>query len=1149
LNREVAVKLVHKAGLGTEGRSRLLLEAQMVAQLNHPNIVTIYDAGEMDDTPYIVMEYVGGHSLYEKRPESLPEIVEYGRQICAALEHAHNQGIVHRDLKPENVVVDPGNRLKLMDFGLAQSMSSRYTGEGVVMGTVFYLAPEQALGGGIDPRADLYSLGVILYELATGELPFIDDNPVAVISQHLHAPVVPPRARNAAIPPALDDLIVRLMSKEPRERPASAAEVRRGLEDPDILDLQAPLKRELSLLDRIIRGRLVGREQEVKEAISIWRQAAAGKGGQTLLISGEPGIGKTRLLREVMAHAEVSGGQAHLGSCYQETNTPYSAFGQIVRKALRRNAHRELPIPDPVMADLLVLTPGLRVDYPHISSNPPLDPQSEQGRLFENVVTFLKLLSEHLPILIAVDDLHWADSGTLSLLRHLARRTQNVRVLLLGTYREVELDEGRPFNQVLYDLNRERLSTRLKLQRLDQEGTRGMLAALFDEEITQEFLDGIHQETEGNPFFIEEICKALVEAGGLYLEEGRWGRLSMEELEIPQSVRVAIQSRVGKLPPKCQDVLRMAAILGREFDYETLSSACDQDEDTLIDSLEAAEKNQLIEEVSAGVNPNFSFAHALIPATLRDSVSTLRRRRMHHKAASAIEDSRPEDYQALAYHYSEAGDQEQALTNTLRAGEQASRAYANQEAEAYFHTALDLEPSDEGRAEILAQLGEVIVRLDRQEEGIGFWQEAADLYQVQGRLDQVARCYARMGRAWWWAGDSPAALEYCQTGIVLTEGSPESKELANLIHETARAYYFQGDSETAEGLCNRSLEMARKLGARRIEADSLITYSLLSSVSPETAKSALEEAIQICQEENFVVEEARAHNNLAGVISGIEGASQQGLEQYHKAAALYRKTGNITREFFALANLADMQLNLGNFQEAGKLIESLDELKQLLPASGRARKTYLGTLVSYEHQMGNLEKAADLNRELFDQALKTKSHYQIVINAIDLAVILFDLKRLDEAEEVIKLGIQAADQFGSDQEILRFMLASVFARKGDPSRARQVFEEGESFIDETSAPFLEVYRLICLANVLTAEGKWEEMETTFSQVAAMLEGSEMHFFYAWVLRDWAEAHIIKGGSEGLQRGKTLLNQALHEFKTMGSEGFVEMIQARLKDLS
>jgi ATP/maltotriose-dependent transcriptional regulator MalT len=244
-----------------------------------------------------------------------------------------------------------------------------------------------------------------------------------------------------------------------------------------------------------------------------------------------------------------------------------------------------------------------------------------------------------------------------------------------------------------------------------------------------------------------------------------------------------------------------------------------------------------------------------------------------------------------------------------------------------------------------------------------------------------------------------------------------------------------------------------------------------------------------------------------------------------------------------------MQLNLCNFQEAGKLMETLEELNQLLPESGTARRTYLGTLVSYEHQMGNLEKAVELKRELFEQALETKSHYQVVINAIDLAVILFDLKWLDEAEKVAELGIHSADKFGSDQEILRFMLAGAFARKGDSTRARQIFEEGESFIDETSEPFLEVYRLICLANVLTAEGKWEEMETTFSQVAAMLEESEMRFFYAWVLRDWGEAHIVKGGIEGLQRGKTLLNQALDEFEAMGSEGFVDIIQARLEEIT
>jgi non-specific serine/threonine protein kinase len=230
LDRDVAVKVLSDTTLNAESRARLLREAQAAARLNHPNIVSVHDAGEAEPAmPYIVMELVEGEAL--QVGHSLEQTLSIAEQVCAALEHAHAHGIIHRDLKPENILIASDGRAKLTDFGLARTVASRLTTEGAIIGTVFYLAPEQALGGEIDHRVDLYALGVMLYELTTGQLPFTGDDLLAVISQHLQAPVVPPSTHNAEIPPALDALIVQLLSKQPEDRPASAAEVRQGLED------------------------------------------------------------------------------------------------------------------------------------------------------------------------------------------------------------------------------------------------------------------------------------------------------------------------------------------------------------------------------------------------------------------------------------------------------------------------------------------------------------------------------------------------------------------------------------------------------------------------------------------------------------------------------------------------------------------------------------------------------------------------------------------------------------------------------------------------------------------------------------------------------------------------------------------------------
>jgi len=748
LKRDVAVKVMSATGLGTEGHVRLLQEARSAAGLNHPNIVTVHDIGEVDGSPFIVMELVEGETLHnlkvagDRSPEALDEIISIARQICAALEHAHASGIVHRDLKPENVLLALDGTAKLVDFGLARPMASRVTDVGIIVGTVFYLAPELALGQEFDGRADLYALGVMLYELTTGLLPFTADDPVAVITQHLHAPIVPPRARNAEIPPTLDALIVRLLSKDPQDRPNSATEVLQILDSPDILDREAISAEEPSMLKRIGRGRLVGRKRELQEARVLWSRVLSGQ-GQMLLISGEPGIGKTRLVRELATQVRVSGGRALVGACYAEGGVPYAPFAQILRRALESDSDDDLDLPEFTLPDLLTLAPALRLRYPDIKPEPTLDdPKIEQQRLFENLAIFFTALSDQAPLLLVLEDIHWADTGTLSLLRHLARHTRGQRVMIVATHREVEPDEARPFHEMLLDFNRERLATHLRLPRLDREQTREMLAVLFAEEITPEFLDGIYRETEGNPFFIEEVCKALMESGKLTYQDGHWHRPSMEELGIPHSVRVAIQSRVRVLPADAQETLCLAAVLGREFDFDTLAGASDQDEDTLIEALENAEHAQLIEEVSGEGGGTFAFVHVLIPTTLVESTPTLQRRRLHRRAAAAIEARRPDDFEALAYHYHRAGQAEKAANYLLQAGDQARVLYVHQEA------------------------------IDHYQQALGFLRETGD-------YEQAARTLMKLGLAYHNAFDFKAARQAYEESFVFWQrvGEVESSGL------------------------------------------------------------------------------------------------------------------------------------------------------------------------------------------------------------------------------------------------------------------------------------------------------------------------------------------------------------------------------------
>jgi predicted ATPase len=1148
LNRDVAVKLLSNSGLGTEGRDRLLNEAQAIAQLSHPNIVSVFDAGEQDDTPYIVMEVIEGASLHDRPPNDLAAIARVAAQVCAALAHAHSHGVVHRDLKPENVLIAEDGAAKLMDFGIARSVASRMTTEGQIVGTVFYLAPEIALGKEFDGRADLYSLGVMLYELTTGELPFSGGDPLAVISQHIHASVVPPRAKNEQVPPRLDDLILSLMEKSPDNRPASAAEAQKMLERSDLLDPEAEGVKEIAVVRRIARGRFVGREQELIDATSLWNKALAGD-GQLLLVSGEPGIGKTRLIRELSTQVEVTGGRSLIGECESEGGAPYAPFAQIIRKTLRQGAQNGFELPDFVLSDLLELTPELKPYYPDVPPNPKLDPEAEQQRLFENVVAFCKALSENAPLMLVIDDAHWADSSTLSLLRYLAGRTQNQRTLLAATYREVEIDEARPFHEALLELNRKRLGTRLKLKRFDEQQTRDLLAAVFEEEITLDFLGGIFEETEGNPFFIEEVCKALVESGQVYHDENGWGRVSMEEIQIPQSVRVAIQSRVSKFPEEYQDALNLAAILGREFDFDTLAAASELDEDTLIEALEMAEGAQLIEEVSGEGGATFSFVHALIPSTLAEGVRTLRRRRLHKRAAEAIEATRPDDYEELAHHYEEAGDEDQARAYYIRAGERAAAAFANAEAEEHFQAALELQPSEVERVEVLSQLAEVINRLSRPDQAISYWQEAVDLYGQLGNRERVALCYSRMARAAWFAGDQARTLAFCEEGMAMMDGAPDSPEYAGMIHEAARAYHFASYSEeTADRLCRQALEMARHVSATRVEADALATFGILSTISSDEAVAALEQAVELAKREGHLKEESRARNNL-GVILAIDRAEIRAAEhQYLEGAALQRRMGDLTGELFGLCNAADEMLIRGDLAGATKIVDLATGLVEQIGDAGGTGAEYRFLLALFDWVAGRLESAAARYEPLLEEALSGGEDFTIAVFGADYGYALFDLGRMDEAEAFLQQAVAATNRANYAQGPAHAALVLTLAKRGALDQAREVLGNVRSYLAEHPKRWPQFHIDIAGAALAAAEQHWDDAFRAFEQVVADLEGAGIRPYQALALRRWADAHLSRGEPGDVDRARELLEQALAIYQDMGAEGWVERVEARLGEL-
>jgi serine/threonine protein kinase len=342
LSRAVALAWFRTEGMDRAARETLEREVGAIARLGeHPNIASIYDLGEEGGRPYLVREYVDGGSVTDVMAAAdggridVERAVEIAAGVARALEHAHDHGVLHRDIKPANIWLDASGMVKLGDFGLAGfadhvSLSRSET----VLGTVYYVAPEQARGEALDARADLYALGATLYEMLTGRPPFLGDSALAVVSQHLHAEAVAPSWLAPGVPETLDTLLLSLLAKTPQRRPPSAAALRRMLEKlpttlPATIEAGAPMRNPL---DRLASGSFIGRRRELDRLKHALDEAGRGR-TRMLLVTGEPGIGKSRIVQELATFAALRGVRVLDGRCHESGGAPaYWPWTQILRR-------------------------------------------------------------------------------------------------------------------------------------------------------------------------------------------------------------------------------------------------------------------------------------------------------------------------------------------------------------------------------------------------------------------------------------------------------------------------------------------------------------------------------------------------------------------------------------------------------------------------------------------------------------------------------------------------------------------------------------------------------------------------------------------------------------------------------------------------
>jgi predicted ATPase len=687
---------------------RFRREAMTASALNHPHICTIYDTGEWAGQPFLSMELIDGRTL-ETLIGQRPPAEEWARlvgQAARALAAAHAAGIVHRDIKPANLMVRPDGLVKVLDFGLARRLpipgvpisaqGSQATDPGTHVGTLLYMSPEQARAEPAGAASDIFSLGLVMYELATGRHPFFAADLAGGL---LHAIVsqepLPPARLSPEIPAALDALIVRMLAKDPCSRPTAAEvdtslarlAVRRGGRHPG-----SP--------QRPGRALTVGRQQERAILWAGFEQAAAGQ-GLLLCVTGEPGLGKTTLVEDFLDELAAGGRLLSVGRgrCSErlagaEAYLPFlEALDSLLQDDGSGAAARLMKAVAP--AWYVQVAPQAAGDAAMARLAAEAQAASQE-RLKRELSAFLQEVSRLRPAVLFLDDLHWADASTADLLAYLGSRCEAWRLLVVVTYRPSDLLlAGHPFRPIQLDLQGRGLCREVTLGFLGQADVERYLALQFpNHDFPAELAGIVHTRTEGNPLFLVDLLRYLCDRGVIVAAGGRWALAQVIpdlERELPESVRSLIRRKLERLGEADRRLLAAASVQGHEFDAVVVADVLG------LDATEVEERLAELDRVHALVRlvrehdlpdrthtPRYGYVHALYQNALYAALTPARKAAWSAAAARSLlghyAEKSPAVATELALLFEAARDPAQAATHFLYAAARAVRINASQEA-------------------------------------------------------------------------------------------------------------------------------------------------------------------------------------------------------------------------------------------------------------------------------------------------------------------------------------------------------------------------------------------------------------------------------------------------------------------------------------
>lgn len=1061
LRRDIALKLLRLDAVGDQrDAERFRREARLAAALSHPNIVAVYGAGSEGGYLYLAMELVDGASLRSlirnrRGALSIELALSIAEQVLEALQAAHQRGIIHRDIKPENILLKADGSVKVLDFGVAKlEGGTLLTRADEILGTVEYMAPEQILGEGIGPATDLYAAGILLYELVTGALPFAGESPATLVYHQLNEEPPAPSLLNPAVPRALDRLVVKLLGKMPEDRYGSAAEALQALRQvhrrqqltsvPD-LEKDRIAAGEEEFRTRDYRFRFTGRQAEFEALVA--RFGAASTQGGLVFVGGEAGIGKTRLVEELARHIETHQGRVIQGTCFFEHGMgPYMPFLDAIGKLFSKEqnglnaAEREelgalLQQQAPELAELAArssTTAKVRASFAAAFAR-GTDPEAARQRFFDAVFELLAAAASRLPLAVVLEDMHWADEGSLQLLQSLIRRAGEARVLWVVTYRPEELGGEAGLAALLQQLHGEGLLDEVRLERLGREPLVRMVKSLFAAaEFPEEFGDFLYEQSQGNPLVAAEVLKVLRQRDILYADSGVWTvRAELGKVEVPGRINALILQRLEQLEDEQRELLQVAAVVGQRFTSEVLGAAAELSRIALLKALFRLEKkHHLIVSTDSG----YEFSHSKIREVLYAEIPGELRREYHGLVAQALEAMRAQGREVgdeeLGVHLYEGGEHGEALPYLLRAGDEALALFSWRRAAALFDQAAAAgrhsRAAPEALIHALRYSSLAYAQLTAHDQALERSEQLRDLAARAGRPADEAEAWKLIGEV----NDSRRRFEEAQSAYERALGCLNGTAAPALKGRILKGWgcvdFECGRYAEAEGRWQESLALLQD-SAPQEEAGVLNNLAVL-----EIVRGHQEEAWSLYQRVLALSDERGPDRVLAlwnmGMLRADQERWDEALEFYTQSLELCRKIHYFFHQPSLELNMAEALLGKGALAGARRACGSaLRGYRRLDDGLGVADASRLyGRLCRLEENWEDsrvyLERSVALNRQFGPSVSLGEALYELGLLQRERGETAAALESLAEAEKIF-VQVEAILDLGRVQEALAGMRA------------------------------------------------------------------------------------------------------------------------------